>query len=342
MKVGYVVPMSVATVNGGVRTQASFTIQHIKEFGVEPVLLSPWEEIKPASLDLVHVFGASVENSEIIPKIQELNIPVVLSPVFYSNRKASTIRNVIHLEKFLFRFGSGVRSDFSIKASLCNRANLLLPNTSEEANLIMEGFEVPKPKIEIVPNGVEKRFSEATKDVFVKEYGIEDFVLFTGQASAPRKNVIQLLRIAPDLDVPVVIIGSFSKDAYSKECLSLAKKATNVTLIPTLDHHSEMLASAYAASKVFVLPSQYETPGIAALEAALTGSQIVITERGGTKDYFDDYAEYINPESSKSLLKGIQNALSKPASDLKEMILYKFTWDKVAQKTATQYQRLLK
>jgi len=43
-----------------------------------------------------------------------------------------------------------------------------------------------------------------------------------------------------------------------------------------------MLASAYAACDVFVLPSMFETPGIAALEAGLAGAKIVITKYGGT------------------------------------------------------------
>jgi glycosyltransferase involved in cell wall biosynthesis len=341
MKVGYVAPMSIAAVNGGVRTQAHFTITHIKKMGVEPILLSPWDDLTGRSLDLVHVFGASVENSEIIPKIQDLNIPVLLSPVFYTNHSASRIRKVIQAEKFLSKFGSGIRTDFGIKSALCHKANLLLPNTSDEANLILEGFEVPKPKIEIIPNGVEERFGDATRDAFVEKYGIEDFILFAGQASAPRKNVIQILKIASKLEAPVVIIGDFGKDNYSKDCLSLANKAQNVTLIPTLPHSSELLSSAYAASSVFVLPSFYETPGIAALEAALAGSNIVITEHGGPKDYFEDYAEYIDPNSKRSLLNAIKKALQKPTSDLKEMILHKFTWDNVAQKTKSQYQRLL-
>lgn len=341
MKVGYIVPMSVAAVNGGVRTQASFTIQYIKEFGVEPVLLSPWDDIQEYDLDLVHVFGASVENSEIIPRLNDLQIPVVLSPVYYSNHPASRIRKVIRVERLLSIFGSGIRSDFGIKSSLCQKADLLLPNTSAEANLIVEGFSVSRSNMEIIPNGVEKRFSEATKDAFVKEYDIEDFVLFVGQASAPRKNVIQLLKIAPNIDVPVVIIGDLGQDSYSKKCISLANKASNVRLIPTLSHDSDLLAAAYAASSVFVLPSFYETPGIAALEAALTGSNIVITKHGGTHDYFEDFAEYIDPDSTKSLLDAIKKSLGKPESDLRDFILQKFTWDKVAQKTATQYQRLL-
>ena len=163
-----------------------------------------------------------------------------------------------------------------------------------------------------------------------------------GQAGAKRKNVIKLLEAASKVDAQIVIIGSFYKDEYSRRCLDLAQKAGNVTLIETLDHNSELLASAYAASKVFVLPSQFETPGIAAMEAALAGSQIVITQKGGTKDYFEGFAEFINPDSTDSILNGIQKALKKKSSEnLKDHILSNFTWTKVAEQTSDQYKKVL-
>lgn len=343
MKVGFIAPMSIAAVNGGVRAQALNTIKHLKAFGVEPILLSPWDEIKSYNLDLIHVFGASIENAGIVDQFDAMGIPMVLSPIFYSNRSAEVIRRAIKFEKYLSFLGSGIRSDFSIKADICFKCSFIFPNTTDEAELISDGFQIPDKKIEVIPNGVEDRFAHSDPELFIEKYGMKDFVLFTGQAGAPRKNVIKLLEIAPQLEVPIVIIGSLYQDEYGNRCRELAEKAVNITLIETLPHNSDLLASAYAASKVFVLPSQYETPGIAAMEAALAGSKIVITERGGTKDYFDNYAEYINPDSASSLLNGLKKALDSASSEtLKDYILDNFSWQKVAKKTANQYKRLLK
>jgi glycosyltransferase involved in cell wall biosynthesis len=339
MKVGYVAPMSISVVNGGLRNQAKSTIEHITEFGVEPVLVSPWEDIRSLNLDLIHVFGASIENEGIIDQINKQGIPFVLSPVFYSNRGASFIKSSLKLERFL---GKKFRTDFNFKAAQCSKADLILPNTSDEAMLIQSGFSIPKNKVRIVPNGVEERFATATPDLFHKQFKIHDFVLFVGQAGAERKNVIKLLEIAPKIDAPIVIVGSFYNDAYGQKCRSLASKAGNILLIDAQDHESDLLASAYAACKVFVLPSQFETPGIAAMEAALAGANIVITEKGGTKDYFKKHAEYINPASANSLLNGINKMLVKEHSnELKDHILEHFTWIKVADKTVQRYKELL-
>jgi glycosyltransferase involved in cell wall biosynthesis len=78
------------------------------------------------------------------------------------------------------------------------------------------------------------------------------------------------------------------------------------------------------------------------MEAALAGAEIVITQYGGTKDHFADYAEYIQPKSEGSLLAGIQKALRKqPDKMLKNRILTHFTWQKVAELTVEQYKKLI-
>ena len=56
------------------------------------------------------------------------------------------------------------------------------------------------------------------------------------------------------------------------------------------DHDDPLLASAYAAARVFALPSWFETPGLAALEAALAGARWSITPFGCTREYFGDHA----------------------------------------------------
>ena len=50
-----------------------------------------------------------------------------------------------------------------------------------------------------------------------------------------------------------------------------ARVATGVSWLGRLDHHDPLLASAYAAARVFALPSWFETPGLAALEAGPGG-----------------------------------------------------------------------
>lgn len=339
MTVGFIAPLGIAAVNGGVRTQALQTAGALNKLNVEINFVSPWQE--SLEVDIAHVFVAGPDTLGILKRCSELGIKTVLSPVFFSNRSATAISSSLKAEKILSKIGSGIRSDFGIKAEACRIADLVLPNTTAEAELIEKGFGINPSKLVVVPNGVENRFTDSTPDSFIKKYGLKDFLLFVGQAGTPRKNVIKLLEAAPKIDAPIVIIGSLYNDEYGLNCKKLADVAGNVTFIETLDHDSEMLSSAYAACHTFVLPSQYETPGIAAMEAALTGANIAITEKGGARDYFKDWAEYLNPESSDSILRAVSASLTKKKNnELKNHILNHFSWDEVGRKTMEVYKKL--
>jgi glycosyltransferase involved in cell wall biosynthesis len=141
---------------------------------------------------------------------------------------------------------------------------------------------------------------------------------------------------------PTVIIGQVTRSDYAEQCLQEASEAKNILIIKGLDNDSEMLASAYAAARVFALPSLFETPGIAALEAALAGASIVITPHGGTRDYFGDDAEYVDPFSIDSIRNGIERALNTPVNPaLRERIKKEFLWPSIAAKTLAAYSSII-
>ncbi len=339
MKVGFIAPLGIALVNGGVRTQALQTAASLKNLGLDIEFISPWT--KKVDVDLMHIFVAGPDTFGVISRCSELGIKTALSPVFFSNRSSATIASSLKAEKVFGKVGSGIRSDFGIKAQVCKIADIILPNTSAEAELIEKGFGIDPSKIQTIPNGVESRFMNSTSDLFIEKYGLKDFVLFVGQAGAPRKNVIRLLEAASKINAPIILIGTLYDDKYGNKCKQLAQQAGNVTFIETLEHDSELLASAYSACHTFVLPSQYETPGIAAMEAALAGANIAITDKGGTKDYFKEWAEYLNPESTSSISTAVNNCLKKEKDPtLKEHILHNYSWNKVGEKTLEAYQKL--
>jgi glycosyltransferase involved in cell wall biosynthesis len=113
-------------------------------------------------------------------------------------------------------------------------------------------------------------------------------------------------------------------------------------ILDSMAHDSGLFASAYAACDVFVLPSLFETPGIAALEAGLAGAKVVITPHGGTKEYFREYAEYVDPYSVENIRKGIQNSLNRQKNtQLRDHIKKNFLWKSVAQRLVALYQTVL-
>ena len=59
----------------------------------------------------------------------------------------------------------------------------------------------------------------------------------------------------------------------------------------------EKLKELYRQARVFALPSIYEGVGMVALEAAVMGDDVVITNQGGPKEYYSKMAEIVNPLS---------------------------------------------
>jgi glycosyltransferase involved in cell wall biosynthesis len=175
--------------------------------------------------------------------------------------------------------------------------------------------------------------------LFVKAYGFSNFILNVGHIGPGRKNVLRLVRALNLINKPAVIIGRMEA---GKELDAIRKEAgKHILLLDNIPNDSEMLASAYAACDVFVLPSLFETPGIAALEAALAGAKIVITKYGGTEEYFGDNAEYVEPTSIDLITSGISIALAKPKDNkLREHIKKHYLWEKVGEATMEVYRGL--
>ena len=102
------------------------------------------------------------------------------------------------------------------------------------------------------------------------------------------------------------------------------------------------LASAYAAAEVLVLPAYYETPGLAALEAAMAGAKICITRHGGTTEYFGDMADYLEPSDQASIRNALRSALNRSADNrLRDHVRSHYLWSHAGQRLLTAYERTL-
>jgi glycosyltransferase involved in cell wall biosynthesis len=85
-----------------------------------------------------------------------------------------------------------------------------------------------------------------------------------------------------------------------------------------------------------------ETPGLSSLEAAAMGCNIVVTRKGDTYDYFENYAFYCEPDDVNSIKQAIDKAFTSEVNPkLKQKILDNYTWEKTAEETYKAYQKIL-
>jgi glycosyltransferase involved in cell wall biosynthesis len=291
--------------------------------------------------DVVHLVGSNFSIYGLAGSLHNKGIKFIVEPVFFSRHSSSFVKTFFTISKFLKKAAPGIWMGYTFIGDICNWAELIVPNTHAEKDLISAGFSIPEKKFEVIPNGVSERFLDADPSLFIKKYGIKDFILTVGHIGPKRKNILALVKALEKIDHPSVIIGKMLNTGETEEVQKIISKNKSINLIDELPNDSPMLASAYAACDTFVLPSQFETPGIAALEAALAGAKIVITPYGGTKDYFKDLATYVEPASIEEIKTGIQIALGSHKSDrLKEFIKENFLWESIAKKSQQVYQKI--
>jgi len=329
---------AITVLRGGVEVQVRSLARELRAYGVEAELFDPWRRYDLSGYSLVHIFGAHVGTYHLARSMHDLGMRLFVSPVYFSRRRRGRVARSAAIASLLRRFG-GFWTEQAFCRDLCHLADRVLPNTQAEADLVCSAFGIRKDKVSVVPNGVDERFLHATPDLFVQRHGIRDFVLYAGHVGWERKNVLRMLRALRGLPRPLVVMGTLLDNAYGRACRDAASDDDNVLLVPPVPPDDPLLASAYAACDTLILPSYYETPGLAALEAALAGAKVCITRYGGTAEYFGPLADYLEPDSEQSIRAAVDAAIARPRTEvLREIVRGKYLWGNVAGVLAGTYR----
>lgn len=302
--------------------------------GMDVKLFNMWEDIKFTENDLFYIFTANISTYPLTVNLTQKGIKYIVNPIFYSNHNAGKIKLYRDLEKPFRSLFKRSFSDYYITETICRDAEKILPNTEAERDLLHNAFNLKAAKFQVLHNGVEKRFADSDPALFQEKYGLKDFVLYSGHLGPVRKNGLNIIKAMQKVDAPCVIIGDTLVNDEGKKCLAEIEKNSNITYLGWIDHNDPILESAYAACHSYILPTRYETPGRAALEAGLAGANIVITPKGGTKEYFAEHALYPDPLDVNAIAKSIEESLNKKkGTQLKERILKKYIWEVIAAQT---------
>lgn len=340
MNICFIVPQVMKAVSGGLCTQVTSIADSLKQKGVNVIYFNPWETYNWDNT-LTHIFRADLETFNIAKWLYDSKLPFVVTPVFFNMHKHLSLRVSSTMFDLARKIHSGVQTDLDCVRDICRFSVKVLPNTYEEKKFLEKGLSISALKIKVLPNGVEERFSQADPSLFIEKYGIKDFILSVANFEYKRKNMLNFISALEKIDHPAVLIGTLHNNDYGRECKRRIEKNKNILWLDSIPHTDPVLASAYAACKVFALPSYYETPGLSALEAALAGANIVITPFGGPKEYFGNMAEYINPDDVSSIQKAIISALEKePNRNLRLHILNSYTYPVIAEQLLRIYSEI--
>ncbi len=160
--------------------------------------------------------------------------------------------------------------------------------TDDEKEAIVNYCGVDSDKVSVIPPGVDlSRFRPMSQRQSRESlgYGPEKNILFVGRLE-PLKGIDNLFRAVASLEnLKSITLNVVGGDGNSQEKLRLEALVKKMRLNQTVHFVGPIpqkeLPIHYNAADVCVLPSYYESFGLAALEAAACGKPVVASEVGG-------------------------------------------------------------
>ena len=329
---------------GGGEVQMLALARTLQSLAVRARLWRPWED-RLAGADCLHLFGSLPEHLPVVVAARRHGVPAVLSTIAwfdlasYWRQPRPMLGRLIACAGFLARAACPRLPSW--RRRLYHAVDLLMPNSRAEAEQLVRYFDVPVERIHVVPNGADERFARADPAPFARLVRADDFVLCAGRIE-PRKNQLGLLRAMQGTGVPIVVLGDVvpGHESYGEACRRAAGE--QVRFVGRLDHDDPLLASAYAACGCLVLAGWYETPGLAALEAGMSGVPLVLPEGGCAREYFGRLAEYVRPHDLPCIRRAVLAALARGRSrTLARLVRTNFSWNAAAMATREAYEKVL-
>jgi len=355
MKIAFIVRPNLYSIAGGDTVQVDQTAKKLRELGIEVDIILSNVIFPHDQYDILNFFHIT-RSAAILLQTKSANKPIVISTIHcpygdYDKHAPLSIRSLFAamsedakdyvrtISRWL-RGREGLPFNYIWRGQrhsineVLRKAHMILPNSISELNRIRERYVCPTPYT-IVTNGI-------NPEKFIYDANIskdEKLVISVGRIEK-RKNQLNVIRALSNTDYKLILIGAPTptQQDYYQQCVEAA--GANVQILNRIPH--DEMVRYYQLAKVHILASWFETTGLSSLEAAIMRCNLVITDKGDTRDYFDEDAFYCEPEDTDSIRKAIDEAIKAPINEtLAQKILTEHTWKKAAEQTLAAYQSLL-
>jgi glycosyltransferase involved in cell wall biosynthesis len=317
--------------------------------------------------DLVHAFNVwPLETS--LPQMRylgEKSVPVVWEPIFsdlheftWAMRAVRFLNELIPDSKDWYETIAAIESStliiegmsrwgpneiipgyLSAVAEMFEIASHVSACSLHEIGMLSRAAPDVRTPFTVVHHGVAaQQFANADARDFTDRCGLVDFILCVGNIER-RKNQLLMVEAARELDLPIVLIGPVSPgdgDYLAKCRLRGGDALTYIDWLPR-----ELVASAYKAAAVHVLPSFAEGAALSTMEAAAAGCDIVTSNRGSEFEYYGDLVCTCDPLSPSSIQAAIEHAMRHPRGQQLVAHMRAFSWTRTAEATLSAYGRTI-
>lgn len=302
MKIGIVKGFASKNYYGGISVQGRMWLEGLKKMGNEVYLLDNWSNYDWKSFDWIIIIGLGTLYRDYINLFSEIpSIKIASAPIidYTGSVRSYGLRGCFQgCEKIKWY------SPIFDQKHLHNRISLYLVRSEHEKSFLTKGLKFNGDNIKIVPLNYRSDFKiENERDFAVKE----NFVFHCSRLLSSGKNVARLVAAAKKYQFNLTLAGTVNGDDEQSRLNSMISGCPNIKYVGRLS--DEDLADHYRRAKVFALPSLVEGVGMVALEAATYGCNIVLTNLGAPKEYFDRKAFLVDPFSVDDIGKKILSAL---------------------------------
>jgi glycosyltransferase involved in cell wall biosynthesis len=317
---------------GGLRTQVRETMAALARHGVEASLASG----AGGHCDLLHVFGAAHADGA-GRAAGAARVPVLLSarvsPAWSSvNGTRARVADRVMGNRSAWDFDTGYAR---IRRAL-HGADLVIAQSEAERRAICRAFLVEPERVRLVGSGIGARFFDAGPEPCRARLRIGGpFALMVGQVS-PWHGQLELAGMLAGLALPLVVVGA----AHERDTAYLAalRALRTVRCIGPLAHDDPLLASAYAAAAVLVLPPHGAALPMAALEALAAGTPVISAGAPGQPRPVAGVVSVAREGMAQAIS---QLLAAPPAREAIRAGVRGFTWDAVALQLVGHYSALL-
>jgi glycogen synthase len=222
-----------------------------------------------------------------------------------------------------------------------DQSDFVITNSEGMKNQLSERYDINDEKITVVYNGIDRN-----RYMGLTEKGSKS-ILFLGRLTS-QKGPFYFLQAAKKVlekrkDVNFIVCGEGEKMV---DMVNMAvKMGIMKNMIFTGFLSEEDVLKAYATADVYVMPSVSEPYGITALEAAASGTPVIVSKNAGVAEQmvhcfkvdFWDTHEMANMILSLLKYNVLKDCMRKNCYKEVES----FGWDKVAEKTLCVYRRAI-
>lgn len=331
MKIAFLFNRLRLSKGDGIVSQALTWKRILESRGHQVDLAGSWNFVDYSQYDIVQLFGKPINLLDDVRGLEMKTRNIVVAPIFDKDPQYSFVTY-----KFLSYMGSErlrTYNNFYALRRVGKSVKGCLVRSLYELNVMRDvfGYDADKCKVVMLSNGMESKPFSLEREMFC---------LHISRLGATGKNVRRLIEASEKYQFRLVL-GGMLKETEKAEFDYWMKGKHYVEYLGYLS--DEKKKDLCMKAKVFALPSFVEGVGLAALEAATLGCDVVITNIGGPKEYYNGLAKAVDPNNVDEIGQAVKFFLDgntyQPA--LSKHIVDNYSDEKVAMNLEKAYLEML-